>query len=200
MSKRSLFRSLLPAMVGLLALAPTITLAAEHIVKLDAKYNTQKNPAKLYLRAGTYKVTPIGRYHGGDKGAWSVWNNTTCKNPAGCRRTVPTRFTGLHNNYYVISDQLGTVTVNGKKIRQVKETPQPRMNSYYLVDDTQRAYEAVQPMVYANEAGALKNALSSTFVMTQNGRISFALLDGSRTSDNRGGMSLKVTKISDATQ
>ncbi len=200
MSTKNLFKLLLICTTSLALLIPGITLAAEHIVKLDAKYNTQKNPARLYLRAGTYKVTPIGRYHGGDKGAWSVWDNTTCTSPQGCRRTVPTKFTGLHNNYYVISDQLGDVMVNGRKLGTVKETPQPRMNSYYLVDDTQRAYEVAQPMVYANEASALKNALSSTFVMTQNGRISFALLDGSRTSDNRGGMSLKVTKVSDATQ
>ena len=90
--------------------------------------------------------------------------------------------------------------VNGKKLRQVEKTPQPRMHSYYLADDKQRAYEVTQPMVYANEASALKGALSSTFVMTKGGRISFALLDGSRTSDNRGGMSLKVTKIADAPQ
>ncbi len=194
MPTKPLFKKCLLAAAAML-LTPTVTLAAEHIIKLDAKLNTQKNPAKRYLRAGTYTVTPIGRYHGGDKGAWSVWGHTTCKKPAGCRRTVPTQFTGLHSNYYIFSEQLGEVKVDGKAIKQVTETPQPRMNSYYLVNDTQRAYEVTQPFVYTTEADALSNALSSTFVMTTGGRISFALLDGSRTSDNRGGMSLKVVKV-----
>lgn len=195
MSKKNLCSIILLGLTSLLLATPTVTLAADQIVKLDAKRNTQKNPARLYLRAGTYKITPIGRYHGGDKGAWSVWNNTTCKHARGCRRTVPTKFTGLHNNYYVMSDQLGEVKVNGKKLAEVKETPRPRMQSYYLVNDKERAFEATQPMVYANEASALAGALSSTFTMTKGGRIAFALLDNSRTSDNRGGMSLKVTKI-----
>nr|CAA6805342.1 MAG: Unknown protein [uncultured Thiotrichaceae bacterium] len=177
---------------------PGLAAAQDQIVKLDAKKNTQKNPAMLYLRAGTYQVTPIGKHHGGNEAAWSVWGHTTCKQANGCARTVPTKFTGLHNNYYVISDQLGAVSVNNKPLREVAETPKYRMNSYYLIDDSTRAYEVTQPRVYANEASALAGSQSSTFVMKENGRIKFALLDNSRTTDNRGGMSLKVTKIESA--
>ena len=118
----TMYKVVLLSILGLAFSTPaTAANGNEHIVKLDAKRNTQKNPARLYLRAGTYQITPIGRYHGGDKGAWSVWAHTTCKHPQGCRRTVPTKFTGLHNNYYVSSDQLGTVMVNGRKIAVVKE-------------------------------------------------------------------------------
>ncbi|MGB0848069.1 MAG: hypothetical protein ACPGSM_15190 [Thiolinea sp.] len=198
MLKNTYLYPLILSLSCLILLTPAIATAADQVVKLDAKRNTQKNPAQLYLRAGTYKITPVGRHHGGDKGAWSVWGHTTCKHPRGCRRTVPTKFTGLHNNYYVMSDQLGTVMVNGKKLTPVTETPTHRMHSYYLADGTQRAYEVAQPMVYANEASALAGALSSTFVMTQGGRIKFALLDNSRISDNRGGMSLKISKINTA--
>lgn len=198
MLKKSLLRTILPSLLGLLLTTPAISLAADQIVKLDAKRNTQKNPAQLYLRAGTYTVTPIGRYHGGDKGAWSVWGHTTCKHPKGCQRTVPTKFTGLHNNFYVMSDQLGNVTVTGRKLVEVKETPRHRMHSYYLVDGTERAFEVTQPRVYSNEASALAGALSATFVMNKGGRIKFALLDNSRTTDNRGGMSLKVSKVNTA--
>lgn len=195
MTTPKLSKTLLSGLLGLALLQPTLAAAQDQIVKLDAKVNTQKNPGMLYLRAGTYQVTPIGKHHGGDKAAWSVWGHTTCKQTQGCTRTVPTKFTGLHNNYYVISDQLGAVSINNQPLTEVAETPKYRMHSYYLVDDTTRAYEVTQPKVYANEASALAGAQSSTFVMKQNGRVKFALLDNSRTTDNRGGMSLKVTKI-----
>lgn len=176
-------------------LIPTLASAQDQIVKLDAKKNTQKNPALLYLRAGTYQITPIGRQHGGNKAAWSVWEHTTCKQPRGCARTVPTKFTGLHNNYYVISEHLGEVKVNNKTLAEVDKTPKHRMHSYYLADGTTRAYEVAQPMVYANEASALAGAQSSVFTLTENAKVKFALLDNSRVTDNRGGMSLKITQI-----
>lgn len=195
MTTSNLPKALLSGLLGLALLQPTLATAQDQIIKLDAKVNTQKNPALLYLRAGTYQVTPIGRQHGGDKTAWSVWEHTTCKQPRGCARTVPTKFTGLHNNYYVMSDQLGAVSINNKPLTEVAETPKYRMHSYYLADGATRAYEVTQPTVYADEASALAGAQRSTFVMKQNGRVKFALLDNSRTTDNRGGMSLKVTKI-----
>ncbi|CAA6812649.1 MAG: Unknown protein [uncultured Thiotrichaceae bacterium] len=195
MTTPKLSKTLLSGLLGLALLQPTLAAAEDQIVKLDAKVNTQKNPGMLYLRAGTYQVTPVGRHHGDNKTAWSVWGHTTCKQAHGCTRTVPTKFTGLHNNYYVMSDQLGAVSINNKPLAEVAETPKYRMHSYYLVDGTTRAYEVTQPTVYANEASALAGAQSSTFIMKQNGRVKFALLDNSRTTDNRGGMSLKVTKI-----
>lgn len=200
MTTHDLPKTLLSGLLGLALLQPTLASAQDQIVKLDAKINTQKNPAQLYLRAGTYKVTPIGKYHGGDKTAWSVWEKTTCNQPHGCTRTVPTKFTGLHNNYYVISDQLGAVAVNNRPLTEVTETPKYRMNSYYLADGETRAYEVTQPKVYANEASALAGAQSSTFVLKKNGRVKFALLDNSRTTDNRGGMSLKITPVVTNTQ
>ncbi len=188
MTASRLSKVILTAVLGLTLLPPLSANDQNQIIKLDAKINTQKNPGILYLRAGTYKVTPIG-------GAWSVWGYTTCKHPKGCIRTVPTKFTGLHNNYYVISEHLGAVSVNNKPLRKVSETPKHRMNSYYLVNDTTRAYEVTQPTVYASEASALAGAQSSTFVMKENGRVKFALLDNSRTTDNRGSMNLKITRI-----
>lgn len=176
-------------------LLPNLASAQDQIVKLDAKRNTQKNPSVLYLRAGTYQVTPVGRHQGGDKTAWSVWGHTTCNQPRGCARTVPTKFTGLHNNYYVISEHLGIVTVNNKTLTEVTETPQHRMHSYYLADGKTRAYEVTQPLVYADEASALSGAQSSVFTLNENARVKFALLDNSRITDNRGGMSLKITRI-----
>lgn len=170
--------------------------AAGQIVHLDAKKHNQQNPAQLYLRAGTYQIKPIGRAQGGSKVAWSVWKFTNCKQPQGCPRTVPTKFTGLHNNYFVMSDQLGAVSVNGQPVPQVSQTPRDRMHSYYLVDGATRAFEIAQPRVYADEASALAGAQTSTFTMTTGGRIRFALLDNSRSSDNRGGMSLQIIPVS----
>ncbi|MEZ5536829.1 MAG: hypothetical protein R3F02_14550 [Thiolinea sp.] len=181
--------------ISILALTPLLLTATanaqEELVELDAKLNNQQNPRQLYLRAGTYQVTPVK----GDNSAWSVWAYTTCEQVQGCARTVPTKFTGLHNNYYVISEHLGTVTVNNRMLSEVDETPKHRMNSYYLVNDETRAYEITEPMVYADEARALAGAQSSVFTLKENARVKFALLDNSRITDNRGGMSLKVTRI-----
>ncbi len=174
---------------------PTLATEQDQIIKLDAKRNTQKNPVALYLSAGTYQVTPIGKQQGGNHSAWSVWGHTTCRQPRGCTRTVPTRFTGMHNNYYVLSEHLGTVKVQNEPLAEVTETPKNRMHSYYLADGTTRAYEVAQPMVYADAASALAGAQSSVFELKQNGRVKFALLDNSRISDNRGGMSLKITRL-----
>lgn len=174
---------------------PTFATAQDQIITLDAKRNTQNNPVPLYLRAGTYQVTPIGKHQGGNQTAWSVWEHTTCQQPRGCVRTVPTKFTGLHNNYYVMSAHLGTVKVKNKPLTEVAAIPKHRMHSYYLADGTTRAYEVAQPVVYPNEASALAGAQNSVFVLKQSGRVKFALLDNSRISDNRGGMSLKITRI-----
>ncbi|MEZ5479939.1 MAG: hypothetical protein R3E95_21390 [Thiolinea sp.] len=192
--KTTLF-ALLAASLSLSAATPALAQSQTHILKLDAKSHNQDNPVLLYLRAGTYRVTPIGRAQGGDKAAWSVWQQTNCTQVRGCVRSVPTRFTGLHTNYYVMSDQLGAVTVQGSTIPQVDETPRDRLHSYYLVNDTTRAFEVTQPRVYADEASALAGALSATFTLNQGARVGFALLDNSRVRDNRGGMSLKITPV-----
>lgn len=187
-------RSLRAAMATA-ALIPALAFAQPHIIKLDAKINNQDNPRQLYLRAGTYQVQPIGHVPDNKKSAWSVWNNTNCTHAKGCQRTVPTKFTGLHNNYYVVSDQLDNIKVMNKAIPQVKETPRDRLNSYFLVNEQSRAFEVAQPRVYANEASALTGAQTATFTMKEGGRIFFALLDNGKIKDNRGGMNLRITPV-----
>ena len=191
-----LFKPLLTTLAATTISIFSLTAQADtQIVNLDAKKNNQQNPVQLYLRAGTYQIKPIGRAEGGVNTAWSVWEQTSCKQARGCPRTVPTQFTGMHNNYYVMSAHLGEVNVAGKAIPQVLETPRDRMHSYYLVNSNARAFEVTQPRVYADDASALAGAQSSVFTMTTNGRIQFALLDNSRISDNRGGMSLQIIPL-----
>ncbi|HPQ94627.1 MAG: hypothetical protein KDI44_11735 [Thiothrix sp.] len=184
---------------GVLAFALSTASHAEgQLVQLNAKYHN--NPTRavyLQLKKGTYEVRAVGAAAGAEHSAWSVWSETSCKEARGCARTVPTRFTGLHNNYYVISPLISAVKVEGKSLAPVSETPAPRMNSYFLVTDKTRAYEVVEPHVYVNEATALAGAKTSTFTLNEPGKVGFALLDLSRTSDNRGGMALQVRKLFD---
>lgn len=168
-----------------------------YLINLDAKVNSDNQPVPLYLVKGRYEVRPVGRQSGGKFTAWSVWDRTNCARSAGCSRTVPTRYTGMHNNYYVISPNLTQATVNGRALPVVSETPRDRNFSYFLATPQTRAYEVTGNRIYPDEASALRAAHTSEFTVGANGRVYFALLDNSRRRDNRGGMSLLIRKLPD---
>ena len=165
------------------------------LVNLDAKVNNRDNPVNLNLTKGTYEVKPVGKAAGGNFEGWSVWDKTNCTRAKGCPRLVPTRFTGMHNNYYVSSPNLTQAQVAGKDLPVVKEIPQYRDESYFLQNGGNRAYEVAEKYTYPDEASALAAAKSSTFTIDKDGTVSFILLDLSKSNDNRGGMALQVRKI-----
>ncbi|MFZ1388080.1 MAG: hypothetical protein WBP46_07465 [Thiolinea sp.] len=165
------------------------------LIKLDARTNGLDSPIKLNIPQGTYEVKPVGKAAGGDAEAWSVWDRTNCSRAKGCPRIVPTRFTGMHNNYYVSSADLSQVTVAGKALPVVKEIPQYRDTSYFLQNGGNRAYEITEKFTYPDEASALAAAKASVFTIDKDSQVSFMLLDMSRSSDNRGGMTLQVRKV-----
>lgn len=61
------------------------------IVNLDA--HNSSNLVKMYLDAGTYDVTPIGKADGGDWNSWNAWGGSV------------TDGTGWINSYTLSSDQ-----------------------------------------------------------------------------------------------
>lgn len=165
------------------------------IIKLDARSNGSDNPIRLNLPQGSYEVKPVGKAAGGQYEAWSVWDRTNCPRNKGCPRIVPTRFTGMHNNYYVSSPNLSKVVVAGKELSTVKEIPQYRDASYFLQNGGNRAYEVTENYTYPDEASALAAAKASTFTLDKDSQVSFMLLDMSRSTDNRGGMTLQIRKV-----
>lgn len=165
------------------------------IIKLDARTNGSDNPIRLNLPQGSYEVKPVGKAAGGQYEAWSVWDRTNCPRNKGCPRIVPTRFTGMHNNYYVSSPNLSKVMVAGKELSTVKEIPQYRDASYFLQNGGNRAYEVTENYTYPDEASALAAAKASTFSLDKDSQVSFMLLDMSRSTDNRGGMTLQIRKV-----
>lgn len=165
------------------------------IIKLDARTNGSDNPIRLNLPQGSYEVKPVGKAAGGQYEAWSVWDRTNCPRNKGCPRIVPTRFTGMHNNYYVSSPNLSKVVVAGKELSTVKEIPQYRDASYFLQNGGNRAYEVTENYTYPDEASALAAAKASTFSLDKDSQVSFMLLDMSRSTDNRGGMTLQIRKV-----
>jgi hypothetical protein len=165
------------------------------IIKLDARTNGSDNPIRLNLPQGSYEVKPVGKAAGGQYEAWSVWDRTNCPRNKGCPRIVPTRFTGMHNNYYVSSPNLSKVVVAGKELSTVKEIPQYRDASYFLQNGGNRAYEVTENYTYPDEASALAAAKASTFTLDKDSQVSFMLLDMSRSTDNRGGMTLQIRKV-----
>ncbi|MFM2318452.1 MAG: hypothetical protein RLZZ215_1073 [Pseudomonadota bacterium] len=165
------------------------------IIKLDARTNGSDNPIRLNLPQGSYEVKPVGKAAGGQYEAWSVWDRTNCPRNKGCPRIVPTRFTGMHNNYYVSSPNLSKVMVAGKELSTVKEIPQYRDASYFLQNGGNRAYEVTENYTYPDEASALAAAKASTFTLDKDSQVSFMLLDMSRSTDNRGGMTLQIRKV-----
>lgn len=165
------------------------------IIKLDARTHNLDNPIKLSMPQGSYEVKPVGKAAGGTYEAWSVWDRTNCPRSKGCPRIVPTRFTGMHNNYYVSSPDLSKVTVAGKELPIVKEIPQYRDSSYFLQNGGNRAYEVTENYTYPDEAAALAASKASIFTLDKDSQVSFMLLDMSRSTDNRGGMTLQVRKV-----
>lgn len=74
------------------------------IVNLDA--HNSSNLVKMYLDAGTYDVTPIGKADGGDWNSWNAWGGSV------------TDGTGWINSYTLSSDQFQPATVdNGDGIK-----------------------------------------------------------------------------------
>lgn len=165
------------------------------IVKLDARVNGSDSPIKLKMPQGSYEVKPVSKAAGGNFEAWSVWDRTNCPRSKGCPRIVPTRFTGMHNNYYVSSPNLSEVVIGGKALPVVKETPQYRDSSYFLQNGSNRAYEVTENFTYPDEASALAAAKTSVFTLEKDSEVAFMLLDMSRSTDNRGGMTLQVRKV-----
>lgn len=165
------------------------------IIKLDARVNGSDNPIKLTMPQGTYEVKPVSKTAGGNYEAWSVWENTNCSRSKGCPRLMPTRFTGMHNNYYVSSANLSQVMVGGKALPIVKEIPQYRNSSYFLQNGNNRAYEVTENFTYPDEASALAASKASVFSIDKDSQVAFMLLDLSRSTDNRGGMTLQVRKL-----
>ncbi|MFI0399981.1 MAG: hypothetical protein ACH34X_12905 [Thiolinea sp.] len=165
------------------------------LIKLDARVNGTDSPIKLAIPKGSYEVKPVGKAAGGNYEAWSVWDRTNCPRAKGCPRIVPTRFTGMHNNYYVSSADLSQVTVAGKALPVVKEVPQYRDASYFLQNSTNRAYEVTENFTYPDEASALAASKASVFTLDKDSQVSFMLMDMSRSTDNRGGMTLQIRKV-----
>lgn len=168
---------------------------APQLVQLDAKVNGAERPVTLNLVKGTYEVKPVGKAAGGVHEAWSVWDRTNCPRAKGCPRIVPTRFTGMHNNYYITSGNITNVTVDGTSLPVVKEIPQYRDYSYILQAGQNTSYEVIDNFTYPDEASALATAKTSVFTLSADGPVMFALLDKSRITDNRGGMTLQVRKL-----
>lgn len=173
---------------------PTSTFETQ-IIKLDARTHNLDNPVKLTLPKGSYEVKPVGKAAGGNYEAWSVWDRTNCPRSKGCPRIVPTRFTGMHNNYYVSSPDLSKVLVAGKELPVVNAIPQYRDASYFLQNGNNRAYEVTENFTYPDEASALAAAKASTFTIAKDSQVAFMLLDMSRSTDNRGGMTLQIRKV-----
>jgi len=171
---------------------PVVAQENVQVIGLDAKIHGDQTPVPLYLKAGRYQVRPVGKDKGGTYSAWSVWKHSNCQNTQGCERTVPTRYAGLHNNYYVASPHLSDVHVAGKKLPTVSEIPAARNYSYFLKNEEVSAYEVAENKVYPDEKSALNAAQASTFTLDADGRVYFSLLDKSRQDDNRGGMTLEV--------
>lgn len=163
-------------------------------IGLDAKIHGDQTPVPLYLTAGTYQVRPVSKHQGGAYSAWSVWKHNNCQKPSGCERTVPTRFVGFHNNYYIASPHLSNVRVAEQAIPVVDAIPAARNYSYFLKTTEITAYEVAENKVYPNEKAALAAAKPSSFTLTANGRVYFSLLDKSRQDDNRGGMTLEIRR------
>ncbi|TXH70579.1 MAG: hypothetical protein E6Q83_05515 [Thiothrix sp.] len=173
---------------------PTNTFETQ-IIKLDARTHNLDNPIKLNMPKGSYEVKPVGKAAGGTYEAWSVWDRTNCPRSKGCPRIVPTRFTGMHNNYYVSSPDLSKVLVAGKELPVVNAIPQYRDASYFLQNGNNRAYEVTENFTYPDEASALAAAKASTFTIAKDSQVAFMLLDMSRSTDNRGGMTLQIRKV-----
>ena len=165
--------------------------AGDQIVSLDAKLNNAAHPVTLKLDKGTYEVKPIQ----GKFASWSVWSTTNCTRKRGCERTTPTRFTGMHNNYYVASTQLASAKVGDQNVPVVSQMPTERTASYFLVLPNTNAYEVAQSVIYPDEQSALAAAQTSTFMLANPADVQFALFDNSRVNDNRGGMTLQIHKV-----
>lgn len=180
-------------LVFAIAVPPT---ARAVVVNVNARSNSQENPAQILLNAGTYAVTPLGAADGGAFNAWSAWRFTTCSDPEGCQRTSPTTFTGWLNAYTILSADLTHVSVDNEELAPVADSS--GLFTFFLVTPSETKYRADDGFVYPADIVALANSATSTFTLGAPGLVGFAISDSpAALGDNRGGMSLDVTLIPD---
>ena len=171
------------------ALGSAASWADPIIVDIDATLHDTENPVFVTLPAGTYSVTPIGIVDGGSYDAWNPWGDTTCTEPTGCPQTIPTTEIGWKFSYDVVSDAIGSAIVDGTPLAP-EETEHP--GSYWVVSESAPdRYHVDNETVYPSAADALASAQASSFTVTEDGPVGFAIRDGVL-DDNLGGMSLEV--------
>lgn len=172
-----------------------VNIAAAAIININSRSNSSANPVEIFLEAGTYNVEPIGIAGGGLYDSWIAWTSSSCNNPNGCPRTVPTTVTGWLNNYEIISPYLAEVSVNGLDLAPT-DTTKP-LESYFLVTPGSTLYCVIDGLAFPNPLSALSAALWSEFTLSDSAIVGFAITDfPNMLSDNSGGISLKIGSIS----
>lgn len=168
-----------------------------NIVNIDSSVNDTSSPVTIFLEAGTYEVTPIGIEQGGAWDGWNAWGDTTCMEPTGCLAS-PTTW-GWLNAYVVISPELVAVTIEGRPLTPGSFAPASEQGSggYFLKGSSNALYRVFAEKVYADARSALSASHHSTFAIANAGVVGFSISDNPLI-DNLGGMSLQVTRRSNA--
>jgi hypothetical protein len=162
------------------------------IVNINARANSENNTVELFLEAGIYDVNPIGIADGGAYDTWNAWSSTSCSDPYGCQRTIPTTVTGWMNNYCVKSSNFEFVEVDGAVLSPVN-TPGSGLESFYYIDNY---YLVTDGLVYPTALNALAGSQSSKFSLTTAGLVEFFIPDHSYAlGDNSGGISLNIVPL-----
>lgn len=166
------------------------------VLNIDPRVNDTRNPVEISLDAGTYVVTPIGTGQGGVYDAWTPWASTTCGQPAGCSQTIPTTVSGWKSSYDVISPGIVSVSVEGQPLAPVPAQPSGigLARDHFMKSATTTRYHVDEPMVYSTPQAALAAARRSSFTLDRSGGVGFSIDDIRPLADNRGGMSLRITR------
>ena len=103
------------------------------VIDIDATTNNKANAVTLFLTAGTYEVTVIGKSQGGKYDAWSLWNFTT-----GCDEKGENCITGWVNEYNIASGEFSiNVPTTGKYATAQQALAKAEGTSFTLTSDGQ---------------------------------------------------------------
>ena len=167
------------------------------IINIDSRTNSILNPIGLSLEAGTYTIETIGVADGGSFNAWSAWASSTCGDPNGCQRTIPTSVTGFLTSYQVNSPNILSASVDGVDLSPT-DVALP-LESYFLKTPELTLLVVENGLVYPDALSALSGAQTSFVTLSGAGIVEFSIIDGPNLlADNRGGLSLKIEPMAAA--
>lgn len=145
--------------------------ASPIIINLGSKTHVTGSPYQLELSAGTYRIESIGQSEGGSYHSYSPWGYNTgdCASQATCTSGTGT---GYIHRFAVFTDDTSILTTD----------------------------ETWDGFFYADPLLSLANSVASdglNFILNSHSLVNFYIETGSPLSDNRGGLSFRLTQVSE---